>query len=402
MSVDVEQYNSEWPQHFQKIKPELETYLEEVEYLSIEHVGSTSVPGLAAKPIIDIDIIVTRENLQPAIDALIANGKFDYLGELGIVDRHVFKDPNQSTRHNIYVCVEGVAQSRNHLGLRDTLRRDSELRDEYARVKLDLAAKNTNIIDYLEAKSIIIQKILRASGTLNKQELAAIEKANLKGERLGAIKTKRLLLREFETKDIDGYFDLESSEENARYQSWPPRTRDEARKLVLDNIRNHNAVPRTNFELAVDRNGHFIGRVGAKLTPTSYDKLPGELTLKHVTHANLWFSFLPSEQGQGFATEAMRAFIDALTKGTRGAKDGGKWELEIECDPRNTGSWKLAERLGFERHSLTKEAWESKAEWVDSLVYRKMVGDAVLGSRHARRVSKGEAGIDRFNKQIVD
>ncbi|KAJ4373060.1 hypothetical protein N0V83_003351 [Neocucurbitaria cava] len=402
MSVVVEQYNSEWPQQFQSIKSELETYLKDIEYLSIEHVGSTSVPGLAAKPIIDIDIIVTRGNLQPTIDALIANGKFDYLGELGIVDRHVFKDPNQSTRHNIYVCVDGVAQTRNHLGLRDTLRRDSELRDEYARVKLDLAAKNTNIIDYLEAKSVIIQKILRASGTLTKPELAAIEKANLKGERLGAIQTPRLLLREFETKDIDSYYELESNPENARYQDWPPRTKDEARQLVLENIRNHNAVPRTVFELAVDHTGHFIGRVGAKLTPTSYDKLPGEMTLKHVTHANLCFSFLPSAQGQGFATEAMKAFIAVLTKGTRGAKDGGKWELEIECDPRNTGSVRLAERLGFERHSLTKEKWESKGEWVDSLVFRKVVGDVVLGSRHARRVSKGESGMDRFNKQIVD
>jgi RimJ/RimL family protein N-acetyltransferase len=49
-------------------------------------------------------------------------------------------------------------------------------------------------------------------------------------------------------------------------------------------------------------------------------------------------------------------------------------ELEIECDPRNTGSWKLAERLGFEKHSLTKNVQEIKGEWVDSLVYRKTVG----------------------------
>jgi RimJ/RimL family protein N-acetyltransferase len=53
---------------------------------------------------------------------------------------------------------------------------------------------------------------------------------------------------------------------------------------------------------------------------------------------------------------------------------GGPMELEIECDPRNTGSWKLAERLGFEEHSLTKNVQEIKGEWVDSLVYRKTVG----------------------------
>lgn len=218
MSVFVEQYNPTWPSHFEQINSELEAYLQGVPYLSIEHVGSTSVAGLAAKPIIDTDIIVAREHVQSAIDALVNNGKFDYLGELGIADRHCVKDPNQSIPRNIYVCVDGVAQTRNHLGLRNTLRANPELRDEYARVKLDLAAKNTNIIDYIEAKGAVIQKILKASGMLSEEELAAIEKANLKGEKFGAVKTERLLLREFVMKDIPGYFELESNEENARYQ----------------------------------------------------------------------------------------------------------------------------------------------------------------------------------------
>lgn len=375
MSVIVEKYNPEWPNQFQQIKSGLETYLEDVEYISIEHVGSTSVPGLAAKPIIDVDIIVTRENVEPAKEALTGKANFDYLGELGIIDRHVFKDPNQTLRHNIYVCVDGVAQTRNHLGLRDTLRTNKELRDEYARVKLDLAAKDTNIIDYLEAKGVVIQKILKASGALSREELVAIQRANLKGERFGAIRTNRLILREFVMKDAEGYFELESNEENARYQDWPPRTKEQARKLVIENIRNHNAAPRRNFELVVERDGRFIGRVGAKLSPTNCDSLPGERTIKHVTHGNLWFSFLPSEQGKGYATEAMTSFIEALTEQTKGAKDGGKWELDIECDPRNTASCRLAERLGFEKHSMTKEAYESKGEWVDSLVYRQVFGD---------------------------
>ncbi|KAF1848841.1 acyl-CoA N-acyltransferase [Cucurbitaria berberidis CBS 394.84] len=376
MSVTVEQYNPEWPQQFQTIKSELETYLKDVAYLSIEHIGSTSVPGLAAKPIIDTDIIVTQENVQPAIDALISNGNFDYLGELGLRYRHVMKDPNQSPRRNIYVCVDGVAQTRNHLGLRDTLRRDVELRNEYARLKLELASKNTNIIDYTVAKGVVVNKILEASGILSKDELAAIKEANTIGENFSALRTERLLLREFVMADAEGYFELESNEENARYQDWPPRTKEQARQLVINNLRDHNDVPRINFELAVDYQGHFVGRVGANLSPANNDKLPGESTIKQVTHANLWFSFLPSVQGKGFATEAMQAFIQALTKRKRGAEEGGKWEFEIECDPRNTGSWKLAERLGFVRHSLTKEAWQSKGEWVDSLVYRKVVGDA--------------------------
>ncbi|KAI4667655.1 uncharacterized protein J4E88_010175 [Alternaria novae-zelandiae] len=386
MSVIIEQYNKEWPQQFETIKSELEHHLQDIDYLSIEHVGSTSVPGLVAKPIIDVDIIVTRDNVQPAIDALIEKGRFDYLGELGIVDRHAFKDPNQSNRHNVYLCVDGVAQTRNHLSLRDTLRSDNELRDEYARVKLELAAKANNIVDYMVAKGNVIQKILKASGTFTKEELAAIARANVKGERFGAIKTPRLLLREFVMKDEEGYFLLEGNDQNARYQEWPPRTRQQARELVLENIRNHNDVPRTKYELAVETlDEQFIGRVGAKTSQANSDSLPGETTIKPVTHAKLWFSFLSSMQGQGYATEAMTAFIDALKERLQ---NQGKLEMEIECDPRNEGSWKLAERLGFERHSLTKEKTQIKGEWVDSLVLRKIVGDVAFASKHVRRGSK--------------
>jgi RimJ/RimL family protein N-acetyltransferase len=64
----------------------------------------------------------------------------------------------------------------------------------------------------------------------------------------------------------------------------------------------------------------------------------------------------------------MTAFIGELVK--RQEEDV---ELEIECDPRNRGSRKLAERLGFEKISCVERAYESKGEWVGSLVYRKVV-----------------------------
>ncbi|KAH7082669.1 GrpB protein-domain-containing protein [Paraphoma chrysanthemicola] len=367
MSVVVEQYNPEWAAQFDKIKVALETYLQGVPYLSIEHVGSTSVPGLVAKPIIDIDIIVTRENVQAASDALQSNGKYDYLGELGIVDRHVFKDPDQNPKRNIYVCIDGVAQTRNHLGLRNTLRANPGLRDEYARVKLDLAANNTNIIDYVEAKGAVIQKILKASGMLTEAELTAIEKANVKGDKFGAIKTERLLLREFVlSHDVPGYHELEGSEENARYQDWEPRTMQQAREMVMQNMRNATTTPRTVWELVVEKEERMIGRVGAKLAQS--DK-KGE---QSVPRLHLWYSFLPSVQGQGYATEATQALIDELVK----RQAGKKVELEIECDPRNVKSWKLAEKLGFEKFSFTEKAYESKGEWVDSLVYQKVIDKA--------------------------
>jgi RimJ/RimL family protein N-acetyltransferase len=224
----------------------------------------------------------------------------------------------------------------------------------------------------VEAKSTTNQKITGAFGLLTSEEMAAIEKANAKSEKFGALETERLLLREFVVNDIEGYYELESSGENARYQDWPPRTTDQARELVLANIETSCETPRTVWELIVESEGRMIGRVGAKLTcPIANPDPIGDSADTHtqnLPHFDLWFSFLPSVQGKGFATEAVKVFVAELVKGQT-----GELEFEIECDSRNTGSWKLAERLGFKKYSLTIRAWESKGEWVDSLVYRKVV-----------------------------
>jgi RimJ/RimL family protein N-acetyltransferase len=187
---------------------------------------------------------------------------------------------------------------------------------------------------------------------------------NFTDGRWGAIVTPRLVLREFTLVDIEGYYQLERNEENARYQDWPPRTMDQARELVIANIESSYACPRTTWELVVERAGRMIGRVGAALT-----QLQESNSKKPTIHFDLWFSCLPTEHRKGYATEATEAFIECLTS----RQEADMVELEIECDPRNTGSWKLAETLGFERHGLTERAWESKGEWVDSLVYRKIV-----------------------------
>ncbi|PVI08508.1 acyl-CoA N-acyltransferase [Periconia macrospinosa] len=358
MSVVVVPYNPEWPSYFEKIKAELTSYLVDVEILSIEHVGSTSVPGLAAKPIIDIDIIVTRSNVQPAIDALV-NASFLNLGELGITDRHALKDPNQSPKRNIYVCVADAFQTRNHLALRDTLRSNPSLRDEYAAVKLQLAAEDTNIIDYISGKSFIVQKILKAAGLLNDDELVAIKKANSGRGTFGATKTERLLLREFIMDDVQPLSELEGKAEVVRYQTRPPWTREQAWEEVGEIIRDATVIPRSHIELAVEHEKRFIGRVGAKIKRDGEDG-----ALIKVPHADLWYSFEPEYQGKGYATEAMKKFIELLPK---------PLELEIECDPRNTGSWKLAERLEFEKISLIEKAFKCKGEWVDSLVYQKRI-----------------------------
>jgi GrpB-like predicted nucleotidyltransferase (UPF0157 family) len=141
MPIIVSPYSATWPVHFAEISTHLSALLASTPYVSIEHVGSTSVPGLAAKPVLDIDIVATRAQLDAVISALSRDPGLLYMGELGIVDRHAFRAPGRVPEMNLYVCIEGCAALRNHIGVRDLLRRDLALRDEYARLKLELAGR---------------------------------------------------------------------------------------------------------------------------------------------------------------------------------------------------------------------------------------------------------------------
>ncbi|WP_238385289.1 GrpB family protein [Nesterenkonia muleiensis] len=86
MSIEVVPYSNDWPAQFADVARELNRVLADVPLVSIEHVGSTAVPGLAAKPILDIDIVVKRQYLPAAISALIQGG-YVHQGDLGVVDR---------------------------------------------------------------------------------------------------------------------------------------------------------------------------------------------------------------------------------------------------------------------------------------------------------------------------
>lgn len=163
MAVEVVAYSSEWPKHFASIAQAVAAGLDRVPVIAIEHVGSTSVPGLAAKPIIDVDIIVERAHTAAAISALAAIG-YAHLGNLGLNDREAFDPPTGGPRRNVYLCVNGTLHVRNHLAVRNVLRHRPDLRDQYAAVKLALAEDPTmDIPHYLDGKSEVLQRVLAES-----------------------------------------------------------------------------------------------------------------------------------------------------------------------------------------------------------------------------------------------
>ena len=172
----VVDYDPQWPVVFEEIRAALAVALGDVPILAIEHVGSTSVPGLAAKPIIDVDVVVSREHVEAAIAALVGCG-YTTLGEMGVIDRHALRAPSGAPKQNVYVTVDGCLSLRNHLGLRAILRGDAPLRDEYAAVKRQLATSTTDIDVYVDGKSAVVQRILSQAG-LSASELDEIASIN--------------------------------------------------------------------------------------------------------------------------------------------------------------------------------------------------------------------------------
>lgn len=121
------------------------------------------MPGLAAKPVLDIDVIVDAADMTTAVAALGAIG-YEARGDLGVAGREAFFAPDDNPKRHVYVCQRGTLNVRNHLAVRDVLRRDRSLRDEYGSVKLALAADTTMEIEtYIARKSAVLQKVLAHS-----------------------------------------------------------------------------------------------------------------------------------------------------------------------------------------------------------------------------------------------
>ena len=164
--VVVLPYDKNWAQAFRAIEAELKDALGELA-LDIQHVGSTSVPGLWAKPIIDIDAVIKDFSLlDDAIQALEQIG-YRHEGDLGIPGREAFDyDGKQHLmKHHLYVCAEDSGELKRHLAFRDYLRAHPGAVSEYSRVKREAANLYPYDIDsYIAHKSPFIEKIYEELG----------------------------------------------------------------------------------------------------------------------------------------------------------------------------------------------------------------------------------------------
>ena len=164
--VTVLPYDSTWKSDFENIKNEIAGALNSL-IIEIEHVGSTSVEGMSAKPCIDIDVVIEDYSVFDSVVRKLEAIGYIHEGDLGIKDREAFKYTGKThlMTHHLYVCPKYSEELHRHITFRDFLRNNHEAVKKYSNVK-EAAAKlfPDNIEKYIEYKSPCIEELYNMCG----------------------------------------------------------------------------------------------------------------------------------------------------------------------------------------------------------------------------------------------
>jgi GrpB-like predicted nucleotidyltransferase (UPF0157 family) len=156
----VQKYNPEWPKWFEEIKKFLGKKIAKT-CIRIEHVGSTSIPGMIAKPIIDLIIVIESERWEEMKSLLEERGYY-YRGNQGIADREVFrlKDESGKPFHHLYVCPENSLELKKETAFREYLKTHKADAERLSALKWSLAEKFDNDREkYMDGKAALCEEI---------------------------------------------------------------------------------------------------------------------------------------------------------------------------------------------------------------------------------------------------
>ena len=144
-------HTSDWADEFKLLKKIYTESLKEL-VVSVEHVGSTAIPGIMAKPIIDIDIVIGNYEAFPSAAKVLTALGYRHNGDQGILHREAFKRSDEFVphtgpkkkwiNHHLYVCPEFSKELERQIIFRDYLRVNEEAKREYERIKLSITAKS--------------------------------------------------------------------------------------------------------------------------------------------------------------------------------------------------------------------------------------------------------------------
>jgi GrpB-like predicted nucleotidyltransferase (UPF0157 family) len=163
--IVIVNHDPRWPAVFAQLRDHIANALGPLA-TRIGHVGSTAVPGLAAKPIIDLDVVIaTRDDLPAVIERLHPLG-YRHEGDLGVPGREAFTTPPAAPPHHLYVCAADSTALAQHLALRDLLRAHPDTARAYGELKRSLARRFRNDqTAYTQAKTAFIEQALTQGAT---------------------------------------------------------------------------------------------------------------------------------------------------------------------------------------------------------------------------------------------
>jgi GrpB-like predicted nucleotidyltransferase (UPF0157 family) len=158
-TIEVVDYDPAWPSLFEAERNLLCETLGDV-VVEIYHIGSTAVPGLAAKPIIDINLVVTDLQVLDELTGKMASIGYVAKGEFGIPGRRYFQKGGDRRTHQLHAFPQDDPNTVRHLAFRDYLRANPKVAEEYAMLKKDIAATCNNDIDrYCDGKDAYVKRI---------------------------------------------------------------------------------------------------------------------------------------------------------------------------------------------------------------------------------------------------
>jgi len=160
-NIIVVPYDRLWVEQFRR-EADLISGILGAEFLSIHHIGSTAIPGISAKPVIDIMPIVSNIQRIDAFDAAMKESGYDAKGEYGIPGRrHFVKGSDASRTHHVHTYEPANPEVERHLDFRDYLCAHFDEAQDYARLKIQLAERFRDDIDgYMAGKDAFIKSIL--------------------------------------------------------------------------------------------------------------------------------------------------------------------------------------------------------------------------------------------------
>lgn len=172
--ITVTGYNEDWPKLFGEIRDCLRSELAgEGGLFAVEHFGSTAVPGLVARPLLDLCVVVIDEADLPGLLGGLDRLGYVYERAQGVPGLETFrrKGPDvpflahkrDFSPHHLYASVRGNPDLGRHLAFRDQLKHDSNDRAAYAKLKIDLAP-HADAAEYVKAKTEFIQSVLARIG----------------------------------------------------------------------------------------------------------------------------------------------------------------------------------------------------------------------------------------------